>query len=271
MEAYSPLDALPDAVDHLLHVLDPLSIFGTGYDPKLHPTQMTISTHLVGFIVTTVVFLLIMFAWKKRYSVIPKGRFVNMIDFLWEFVRVNIVEGIIHHDARKYLPFVSTIFMFILIANMMSLIPGAKPATGVISGTFALSFTVYIYFNYVGIKAKGGMAYLKSIVPAGVPGFVAPIIWVIEVVSMAIRPVTQALRLFASVYAGHIILGIFALLTEIFAMGILKGAYVWGLTTPLWFVLLIVLYLLEIMVGFIQAYVFALLTAVYIDGATSDH
>jgi F-type H+-transporting ATPase subunit a len=271
MEAYNPLDELPAKVSHLLHTLDPLSIFGTTHDPKLYPTQVTISTHLVGYIITVSLFLVLMFAWMKRYTIIPKGRFVNMLDFLWEFVRVNVVEGIIHHDPRKYLPFVSTMFFFIVFANLMSLIPGAKPATGAISGTLALSITVYLYFNWMGIKAKGGLQYLKSIVPHGVPGFVAPIIWIIEVVSMGIRPITQALRLFASVYAGHIILGIFAILTEIFAVGIIHGAYVWGLTTPLWFLLLIVLYMLELMVAFIQAYVFSLLTAVYIDGAISSH
>jgi F-type H+-transporting ATPase subunit a len=206
MEAYNPLDALPDKVDHLLHTLNPLSVFGTANTDKVSPLQVTVSTHLVGYIVTVTVFLLVMFMWQKRYSIVPRGAFVNALDFLWEFVRVNIVEGIIHHDARKYLPFVSSIFFFILISNLMSLIPGAKPATGVISGTLALSVTVYLYFNYVGIKAKGGLAYLKSIVPNGVPGFVAPIIWIIEVISMGIRPVTQALRLFASVYACHIIL-----------------------------------------------------------------
>jgi F-type H+-transporting ATPase subunit a len=267
---HNPLDGLPYAMDHLMDSLMPMNV-AKPFGDIMGTTQVALSTHVIGYAVTLTVFLLIMFAWKKRYSVVPKGRFVNMLDFLWEFVRVNIVESIIHHDARRYLPFVSTMFFFILISNMMSLIPGAKPATGVISGTLALSITVYIYFNYVGIKAKGGLAYLKSIVPAGVPGFVAPIIWVIEVISMAIRPVTQALRLFASVYAGHIILGIFAILTELFAVGIIQGAFVWGLTTPLWFVLLIAIYLLEIMVGFIQAYVFSLLTAVYIDGATGEH
>ncbi|MCL2491507.1 MAG: F0F1 ATP synthase subunit A [Coriobacteriia bacterium] len=271
MEAYNPLTELPAKVDHLLHALNPLSIFGTYDSPKVMPTDMTISANLVGYIITSIIFILIMFAWMKRYSVVPHGRFVNALDFIWEFVRVNIVENIIQHNPRRYLPFVSTIFLFVLISNLVSLIPGAKPATGVISGTLSMSFTVYLYFNYVGIKDKGGLGYLKSIVPAGVPGFVAPIIMAIEIVSMALRPITQALRLFASVYAGHIILGIFAILTEIFAMGILRGAYVWGLTTPLWFLLLVVLYVLEIMIAFIQAYVFSLLTAVYIDNATSSH
>ncbi|MCL2819131.1 MAG: F0F1 ATP synthase subunit A [Actinomycetia bacterium] len=235
------------------------------------PTDVTISTNLVGYILTAVAFFLIMLAWSKRYTVVPHGRFVNIFDFIFEFVRTNIVESIIHTNPRKYLPFVATIFFFVLISNLFSLIPGAKPATGVISGTLSMSFTVYLYFNYVGIKEKGGLGYLKSIVPAGVPGFVAPIIMAIEIISMALRPITQALRLFASVYAGHIILGIFAILTEIFAMGILRGAYVWGLTTPLWFLLLVVLYVLEIMVAAIQAYVFSLLTAVYIESATSSH
>jgi F-type H+-transporting ATPase subunit a len=271
MEPYNPLVELPGKVEHLLHVLLPQNVFKPYTAPRIGLLEFALSANTVGYVITAIAFLLIMFAWAKRYTVVPRGRFVNILDLVWEFVRVNIVEGIIQHNPRRYLPFVSTIFFFVLISNLMSLIPGAKPATGVISGTLSMSFTVYLYFNYVGIKAKGGWGYLKSIVPAGVPGFVAPIIWAIEVISMALRPITQALRLFASVYAGHIILGIFAILTEIFAVGIMKGAYVWGLTTPLWFILLVVLYVLELMVAFIQAYVFSLLTAVYIDGSTSAH
>jgi F-type H+-transporting ATPase subunit a len=271
MEPYNPLDDLPAAVDHLMHSLNPLSVFGTTSDPKVMPTDVTLSTHVVGYAVTAAIFLFLMFSWAKRYSVVPRGRFVNALDFIWEFVRVNVVEMIIHNNPRKYLPFVSTIFLFILVSNLVGLIPGAKAATGVISGTLALSITVYLYVNYVGIKEKGGWGYFKGIVPAGVPGFVVPVILAIELVSMSLRPITQALRLFASIFAGHIILGIFAILTELFALGILKGAYAWGLTTPLWFVLLIVLYVLELLIAFIQAYVFSLLTAVYIDGATSSH
>jgi len=270
-EPYNPLDHLPEAVDHLMHSLNPMSVFKPFEAGRINPGDITLTTHVVGYAVTITIFLLLMFAWKKRYSVVPRGRFVNALDFIWEFVRVNIVEMIIQHNPRKYLPFVSTIFLFILVSNLVGLIPGAKPGTGVISGTLALSVTVYLYVWFVGIKLKGGLGYLKSIVPAGVPGFVAPVILAIELVSMGLRPITQALRLFASIYAGHIILGIFAILTELFAMGILQGAYAWGLTTPLWFILLIVLYVLELMIAFIQAYVFSLLTAVYIDGATSSH
>lgn len=271
MASFNPLTELPDKVDELMHSLLPLDVFGTAHDPKIMPADIKLSTHVIGWFIAVVVFLVVMFAWKKRYSVIPRGKFVNMIDFVWEFIRVNVVEGIIGHDARVHLPFISTIFFFLLVNNLLGLIPGAKPGTGVISGTFAASVSVFIYFNYAGIKAKGGWKYIKGIVPHGVPAFIAPVIFVIEIASMCLRPVTQALRLFANIYAGHIILGIFAILTEIFAVGITHGAYVWGLTTPLWFALLFALYILELMVAFVQAYVFTMLTAVYVDSATSSH
>jgi len=271
MEAYNPLGNFAYDLDKLLHVQGPVSIFGPYSEPWITPTQFTITGHLFWWIISVTVFLLVMFAWKKRYGVVPRGRFANAMDFLWEFIRKGVVETIISHNSRKYLPFISSIFFLLLVNNYVGVIPSAKAPHGVISGTLAMSVTVFLYFNYVGIKAKGGLGYFKGIVPNGVPGAIAPIILVIEIVSFCLRPITQALRLFAAVYAGHILLGIFALLTSLFVTGIFKGAYVWGLTAPLWFVLLIAIYILEFLVLAIQAYVFTMLTAVYIDGATSDH
>lgn len=269
MEAY--METLDASVEHLLHSLNPLNVFGTVNDPKVMLKDVVLSTHVVGWIIAFIVTLLIMFAWKKRYTMVPKGKFVNAIDFIWEFIRKNVVEGIISHDARQHVPFISSIFFFLLVNNLLGLIPGAKPGTGAISGTLAASILVFGYFNYAGMKAKGGWTYIKGIVPHGVPGFIAPVIFVIEVVSMCLRPITQALRLFANIYAGHIILGIFAILTEIFAMAIIAGDFAWGMTTPLWFVLLFALYILELLVAFVQAYVFTMLTAVYVDAATGSH
>ncbi|MCL2024653.1 MAG: F0F1 ATP synthase subunit A [Coriobacteriia bacterium] len=271
MEAYDPLSNFAYEISKLLHVQGPVSIFGPYSADWTTPLEFTITGHLFWWIISVTIFLLVMFAWKKRASIVPRGRFVNAMDFLWEFIRKGVVETIISHNARQHLPFISTIFFLLLVNNYVGVFPSAKAPNGVISGTLAMSVTVFIYFNYAGIKAKGGLAYFKGIVPHGVPVFVAPIIFIIEVVSFCLRPITQALRLFAAVYAGHILLGIFALLTSLFVTGIFQGAYVWGLTVPLWFVLLIAIYVLEFLVLAIQAYVFTMLTAVYIDGATSDH
>ncbi|MDR1412893.1 MAG: F0F1 ATP synthase subunit A [Actinomycetes bacterium] len=273
-EAYTgPLGELKEGVEHLLKTLDPLSVFGN----RFHPTRIasfgewTLSINTVYFLISAIVVVWIGFAVAKRMSIVPKGRLMNAFEFLVEFVRNN-VANIIKHDQRKYEPFLLTCFFFILISNLIGLIPGVHPGTGIIGGTLALAITVLVYFNAVGMKAKGGLKYWLGLVPNGVPVWLAPIIWIIEFVSMLLRPITLALRLFANMYAGHIILGIFGLLTGLFAEATLihhSGALI--AASPAWLLLLIAMYVLELVVAFVQAYVFSLLTAVYIDGAVSGH
>jgi F-type H+-transporting ATPase subunit a len=141
--------------------------------------------------------------------------------------------------------------------------------------TVALSTTVFAYFNYVGFKNQGFLGYLKSFVPHGVPLAVAPVIWVIEVFSSFLRIFTLAVRLFANMYAGHIILGIFAILTSLFIEPMIEhlsaGSVVGALPSIGWLALMTALYLLEVLVAFVQAYVFTLLSAVYIGAAAEAH
>ena len=271
----SPLEKLIPAVDHIITSLDPKSIFvGDGYPVKMAWNEATISTYTVFFAIHVIVFIAIVFAARKRMALVPKGRFINMFESLFEFVRNNIAGNAIHHDRARYVPFLATVFIFILISNLMGLIPGTKSgATGTIGGTLMLSMVVFVYFTYHGIRVKGGWGYLKGLVPHGLPKAIVPLIFVIELVSVILRPITQALRLFANMYAGHIVLGIFAVLTELFFMapftgggGILNMA-----ASPIWLLLVVAIYALEILVCLIQAYVFTLLTAVYIESATGDH
>lgn len=269
----SPIEQLVPKVEHLIKTLDPLSIMGSKVNPvKLMWNDIAVSTYTVFFFIALILTLVLVFAAKKRIALVPKGRFINAFEVLVEFVRNNIVKGCIHHNAERYVPFIATIFFFVLVNNLIGLIPGSKPGTGTIAGTLAIALTVFVYFTAAGVKAKGGFGYLKGIVPHGLPVAIVPLIFVIEFVSMLLRPVTQALRLFANMYAGHIVLGIFAIMTELFFMAPFHGeGALNALASPIWMVLLIAMYALEVAVAFIQAYVFTLLTAVYIDSATSEH
>lgn len=269
----SPLDQLIPAVNHLIDALNPINVItGSGAHPeKMGIMEVGLSTYMVFFIIAVVLTLVIVFWAKSKMALVPKGRAINAFEALVEFVKNNIVGGIIHHNGAKYVPFVATVFIFVLINNILGLIPGSKPGTGTISGTFAIALVVFLYFTIVGIKEKGVGGYIAGLVPAGLPKPIVPLVWVIEFVSMLMRPITQALRLFANMYAGHIVLGIFATLTSLFAQAILHGSVLSSLASPIWLVILIAIYALEILVACIQAYVFALLTAVYIDSATSSH
>jgi F-type H+-transporting ATPase subunit a len=186
----------------------------------------------------------------------------------------------IGHDGPKYFPFLATMFFFILMNNILGLIPGCKPGTGTMGITVALSTTVFIFFNAVGFKNQGFIGYLKSFSPKGVPFPINILVWAIEVFSAFLRIFTLAVRLFANMYAGHIILGIFAILTALFTEPLIEalraghatgGAFLSALPSIGWLTLMIALYFLEVLVAFVQAYVFTILSAVYIGAAAHEH
>lgn len=270
---FSPLEELKTSVEHLIKSLDPLAVNSNMHDPqKLGLTQVAVSQYTVFFFIALALTIVMVFAAKKRMALIPKGRFINAFEMGIEFVRKNIVAGCIHHNSERYVPFIATVFFFVLVNNLLGLIPGSKPGTGTIAGTFALSISVFVYFTYLGLKEKGGLGYFKGLVPGGLPSWIVPFIFVIEFISMVLKPITQALRLFANMYAGHMVLGIFAILTELFFVAPFHGGSVLNVAaSPIWLLLLFAMYALELMVAVIQAYVFTLLTAVFIDSATSSH
>ena len=171
-------------------------------------------------------------------------------------------EGIIGHGFKKHVPFLATLFFFILISNFVGLSPGCKTPTGTISVTWALATISFIYFNVWGIKAKGGLTYLKSFAPAGLPKVMVPIIWFLELISTCIRWLTLAVRLYGNMFAGHMVLGIFALASSVFlTCGIQALDPISGVLSLPWFLLLIAMYALETLVAFLQAYVFTVLSA----------
>lgn len=183
--------------------------------------------------------------------------------------------GILGKDSwRRHLPFLGTLFMFIVVNNIIGIIPGMKPGTGTISTTAALALVVFIYFVRVGMKNHGVWGYIKSLAPKGVMFPLNILIWVIELISTLLRPITLAVRLFCNMFAGHIVLGSFALMVSLFAEPLiaqLTAANVLGAIPSLVFgAILFVIYAIEIFVGVIQAYVFTVLTAVYIQGAEAE-
>lgn len=223
------------------------------------------------FIVLTVLLVAVLIGVRK-IGVVPHGKFAGLIEWGYDSVRHNMAEGTIGHGWKKHVPFLATLFFFILTANVIGLIPGAKAATGTLGVTWALSLISFIYFNYYGIKAKGGLGYIKSIAPSGLPKPMVPIIWFFELISLIIRLLTLAVRLYGNMFAGHMVLGIFAILTTVFIQdAIYTSSAVMALPSLAWMVFLIAMYALECLVAFLQAYVFTVLSAVYVGLATSEH
>ena len=261
----NPLEILSEDAVHLQHSFDPVFVidFGNG---------IGITQYMCYVILIFVLTLLIVLMVGKRLTLVPKGKFTNMVEYGYEFVKKDMGEGAIGHGYKKHVPFLATLFFFILIANFVGLIPGAKAATGTISVTWALAVISFVYFNYWGVKAHGGWGYIKSIAPSGLPKPMVPVIWFFEFISLVLRVLTLAVRLYGNMFAGHMVLGIFALASSVFlTCGIQALDPISGVLSLPWFLLLIAMYALETLVAFLQAYVFTVLSAVYVQIATSAH
>ncbi len=261
----NPIEMLNDLVPELQASFDSAFVIEFG-NSGFGITQYMLYAALVWVIVLAVVMIA-----GRKLTLVPNSKFVNMVEYGYQMVRNSIGEGTIGHGYKKHVPLLATLFFFILISNFIGLIPGSKAATGSIQITWALSIVAFVYFNYWGVKAHGGWGYIKSIAPSGLPAPMVPIIWVFEFVSLVIRVLTLAVRLYGNMFAGHMALGVFALFASTFLLAAINGAGAIGGLSIVWLAFEVFMYALETLVAFLQAYVFTILTAVYINLATSSH
>lgn len=263
------LNGLGAEVEHLLHSLGTLSVSGQSYGSS----EFVLTNYIFWLLVACVVLLAIMFVAVKRLALVPESRVSNGVEALAEMVRTSVVGEMLGPEGvRKHFPFIATVFFFILMNNIIGLIPGCKPGTGTMGVTVALAVVSFFAFNKAGIQSQGFWKYVKSFCPAGVPPVVNVVVWAIEVFSAFLRIFTLSVRLFANMYAGHIILGIFAILTSLFVQqAVATASIATGLPAIAWLLLNIVLYLLEFLVAIVQTYVFTVLTTVYINLAEHAH
>jgi F-type H+-transporting ATPase subunit a len=209
-------------------------------------------------VLTVAVISLFFIAATQKKSLVP-NKMQLIAEMAFEFVSKMISETA-GKDARPYFPFILSLFLFVLVANLLGMLPYSFTVTSHIIVTFALAFFIFIGVTIVGF-AKHGISYLKLFVPSGVPIFLLPLIIVIEVISYLSRPVSLSVRLFANMMAGHTMLKVFG--GFVVSLGILGG---W---LPLGFA--VALTGLELLVAFIQAYVFAILTCIYLNDALNLH
>lgn len=187
-------------------------------------------------------------------------RLQSVAESIYEVVD-NMTHEVLHENARTYFPFVLTLFVFILFANVLGLIPYSFTVTSHIVITLALALVVFIGATIIGF-IRNGFGYLKLFVPSGVPVLLLPLVVVIEIVSYFIRPMSLSIRLFANMMAGHMMLKVMA--GFVVMLGVTAG---W---LPL--AAMVGLMGLELLVAALQAYVFALLTCMYLSDAMHvDH
>jgi F-type H+-transporting ATPase subunit a len=193
-------------------------------------------------------------------AVVP-GRFQAIAEISYEFV-ANTVRSSAGTEGMKFFPFVFTLFMFVLFANLIGLIPYSFTVTSQLIVTATLSLLVFFIVVGYGFW-RNGLHFFNLFVPKGVPKLILPAIVVIEVLSFLSRPVSHSVRLFANMLAGHITLQVFAGFIIMLASAGILGWF--GAALP--FIMVVMLTALEFLVAFLQAYVFAILTCIYLNDA----
>lgn len=218
-------------------------------------TQMLIGLGLLLFLLLSVAG-----KYKKGEGVknAPKG-WQNVLEPVITFIRDDVAKPNLGHQYKKYLPYLLTAFFFILINNLFGLIPGAANVSGNIAFTFVLGI-----ISFIVIMFSTNKHYWKHIFWPPVPHGVKPILIPVEILGIFTKPFALIIRLFANMLAGHII--ILSFICLIFILGAMKTGLGWG-TSPLFIALAVFIYLLEVLVAFIQAYIFTTLTAVFIGQA----
>jgi F-type H+-transporting ATPase subunit a len=200
---------------------------------------------------------LLYFGTKKKLLIPSKIQLITEMSYTFVAKMINDTAG---SAAKSFFPFVFTLFMFVLFSNMVGMLPYSFTTTSHIIVTFVLAAIVFVGVTILGF-AKHGFKYLELFVPKGVPMILLPLIVVIEIISYLSRPVSLSVRLFANMMAGHTMLKVFG--GFVISLGLLGG---W---LPLGFS--IALTGLEILVAFLQAYVFAILTCIYLNDALNLH
>ena len=196
---------------------------------------------------------------KRGMSLIP-GKLQSVLEIAVEFIRNLVYEFIGEEEGRKYIPFIASLFVFILACNLIGLLPGSYTITSQLVVTGAFATGIFVMTLVIGFS-KHGMHFLEILVPPGIPKILIPVMIPIEIISMLARPISLAVRLFANMTAGHTVLAV------LFGL---------AMTEPLWlgwlpFGFTVIINGLEIAIAFIQAYIFTTLTCVYIGDVIKLH
>ena len=234
-----------------VHTIIPIHIWGLDLSVNNAVVAMW-----VGLAIVAGAFMLVV---NRGVSPIP-GKLQSILEVALEFIRGMVFEFIGEEEGKKYVSFIATLFLFILACNLIGLVPGSYTITSQVVVTGAFAIGIFILTLVIGFS-KHGIHFFEILVPPGVPKIMIPLMVPIEIISMLARPISLAVRLFANMTAGHTVLAV------LFGL---------AMTGPLWlgwlhFGLTIVINGLEIVIAFIQAYIFTTLTCVYIGDVIKLH
>ena len=225
---------------------------------KLGEIDVSFTNSALFMSLTLIMVTLFLVLGMRQRALVPE-RWQSMAELSYEFV-ANLLRDTVGNEGRKYFPFVFSLFMFILFGNMLGMIPYSFTFTSHVIVTFAMALTVFIGVTILGF-VKHGFRFFSFFVPPGVSVVLWPLMIPIEIISYLSRPISLSVRLFANLTAGHTMLKVFA--GFIISLGVVGGI--------LPFAFVVALTGLELLIAFLQAYVFTILTCFYINDSIHLH
>ena len=250
------------------HVADEVWV-PLGFWIGAHHVDLSITKHVINMWIAAGILLLVLAAGVRRRALVPKGGY-NLLETFVLFVRDEIAEKNIGHEAPRYTPYLCSAFFFILFMNLTGLLPipsiagkfpGISTATGNLGVTVVLALFTFVLTQIAGMRAQGAVGYWAHLIPAGVPKWLWPIMLPVEVLGLFTKPFALTVRLFANMVAGHIVIFFLIALTVLISPFIAPVSVAFALG----------IYLLELFVALVQAYVFTMLSAVFIGMTQHAH
>ena len=233
-------------------------VYKIGPEIKLGNLDLSFTNASLFMLISALTIALLLFFGSKNKNIIP-NKIQLVAELIYNFIS-KMISDTAGSKAKPYFPFIFSLFMFVLFCNMIGMLPYAFTVTSHIIVTLVMALFIFISVTIIGF-IKHGFKYLNIFVPKGVPIVLLPLITIIEIISYLSRPVSLSVRLFANMMAGHTMLKVFG--GFVISLGLLGG---W---LPLSFS--VALTGLEILVAFLQAYVFAILTCIYLNDALNLH
>ena len=229
-----------------------------GPEIKIAGIDLSFTNASLFMVLSASIILLFLFLGSKEKKIIP-DKIQLITEIFYSFV-AKMISDTAGTKAKPFFPFIFSLFMFVLICNMVGMLPYSFTVTSHIIVTLIMALFIFVAVTIIGFL-KHGFKYLSIFVPSGVPAVLLPLITIIEIISYLSRPVSLSVRLFANMMAGHTMLKVFG--GFVVSLGILGGWLPLGFSVALTG--------LEILVAFLQAYVFAILTCIYLNDALNLH
>ena len=240
-----------------VHQFDIQPLFGPTHDVGAPMHFLTFTNSSLWMVIAVIVATGFMFLGIRSAKLVP-GRWQSMVELTYQFV-ADMLRDNVGQEGMKYFPFIFTLFMFVVVGNMMGMIPGSFTYTSHIAVTGAMALFIFIGVTIIGFM-RHGTHFLRMFFPHGAPIATAPILIPIELISYFSRPFSLAVRLFANMTVGHIMLKVLAgFVAALGVFGVVPLVAVAGITV------------LEFGIAFLQAYVFTILSCIYLNDAINMH